>query len=98
MMHKSGKRYSETAQKVAAGRARKRRQAWEKDQSEKAMLEVEEAKKWDQGTRTPNQKKLEASQKKKDKVSAKKERDALLAAEEESIGKGGKGQKRRVIY
>ncbi|GMM54007.1 Lso1 protein [Maudiozyma humilis] len=97
-MHKSGKRYSETAAKVAAGRARKRRQAWEKNQEEKAMLELEEAKKWEQGARSANQKRLVADQKARDKKAAKAERDALLRAEEEAIGKGGKGQKRRVIY
>lgn len=97
-MHKSGKRYSETAAKVAAGRARKRRQAWEKTQEEKAMLEVAEAQKWEQGARSANQKRLVADQKARDKKNAKAERDALLRAEEEAIGKGGKGQKRRVIY
>lgn len=45
-MHNTGKRYSETAKKVAAGRARKRRQAYEKDQLEKQQLEAQEAQRW----------------------------------------------------
>ncbi|QHS74243.1 Lso1p SPAR_J01950 [Saccharomyces paradoxus] len=91
-MHNTGKRYSETAKKVAAGRARKRRQAYEKDQLEKQQLEVQEAQKWEEGARTPNQKKLIMEQKKTEKLRAKKERDQLLAAEEEVLGKGGKGK------
>ncbi|CCD23941.1 Lso1p NDAI_0C02810 [Naumovozyma dairenensis CBS 421] len=57
-MHKSGKRYSETAAKVAAGRARKRKQAYEKERAEREKAAEEEAKKWEQGAREPNQKKL----------------------------------------
>lgn len=63
-MHNTGKRYSETAKKVAAGRARKRRQAYEKDQLEKQQLEAQEAQRWEEGARTPNQKKLIMEQKK----------------------------------
>ena len=89
-MHNTGKRYSETAKKVAAGRARKRRQAYEKDQLEKQQLEAQG---WEEGARTPNQKKLIMEQKKTEKLRAKKERDQLLAAEEEALGKGGRGKR-----
>ncbi|CAI4044908.1 hypothetical protein SUVZ_10G1940 [Saccharomyces uvarum] len=92
-MHNTGKRYSETAKKVAAGRARKRRQAYEKDQLEKQQLEAQEAQKWEQGARTPNEKKLELEQKKAEKLRAKKEREDLLAAEEKVLGRGGKGKR-----
>ncbi|CCF60128.1 hypothetical protein KAFR_0J00600 [Kazachstania africana CBS 2517] len=92
-MHKSGKRYSETAAKVAAGRARKNKQAYEKRKLEREALELEEAKKWEQGTRQPNRKKLEQEEKRNAKVQAKKEREALLAMEEEELGKGGKGRR-----
>ncbi|WBF13787.1 hypothetical protein N7582_003157 [Saccharomyces uvarum] len=92
-MHNTGKRYSETAKKVAAGRARKRRQAYEKDQLEKQQSEAQEAQKWEQGARTPNEKKLVLEQKKAEKLRAKKEREDLLAAEEEVLGRGGKGKR-----
>ncbi|KOG98599.1 Lso1p DI49_3021 [Saccharomyces eubayanus] len=92
-MHNTGKRYSETAKKVAAGRARKRRQAYEKDQLEKQQLAAQEAQKWEQGARTPNEKKLALEQKKAEKLRAKKEREHLLAAEEEVLGRGGKGKR-----
>ncbi|CAI4934457.1 ATV_HP_G0010510.mRNA.1.CDS.1 [Saccharomyces cerevisiae] len=92
-MHNTGKRYSETAKKVAAGRARKRRQAYEKDQLEKQQLEAQEAQRWEEGARTPNQKKLIMEQKNTEKLRAKKERDQLLAAEEEALGKGGRGKR-----
>ncbi|CAI4043809.1 hypothetical protein SKDZ_10G2110 [Saccharomyces kudriavzevii ZP591] len=91
-MHNTGKRYSETAKKVAAGRARKRKQAYEKDQLQTQQLEAQEAQKWEQGVKTPNQKKLILDEKKAEKLRAKKERDGLLAAEEEVLGKGGKGK------
>lgn len=93
-MHKSGKRYSETAAKVAAGRARKRKQEYEKRVTERERLEADEAKKWEQGAREPNQKKLIEEAKKQQKLEAKREREALLAAEEEMLGKGGKGRRK----
>ncbi|KAG0656336.1 hypothetical protein C6P44_005137 [Monosporozyma unispora] len=84
----SGKRYSETAHKVAQGKARKRKQEWEKRQQEKEEVEAAEAKKWEQGTRKANPRKLIEEQRKMDKQAAKRERAALLAAEEEELGAG----------
>lgn len=85
MVASSGKRYSETYKKVAQGRARKRHQEWEKKQSENEQLELEEAAKWEDGVRKPNQKKLVAEQKKLDKKLAKQQRKELLKAEEHAI-------------
>ncbi|CAI7138352.1 BEM_collapsed_G0022630.mRNA.1.CDS.1 [Saccharomyces cerevisiae] len=58
------------------------------------QLEAEEASKWEQGSRKENAKKLEEKQKRQEKARAKKERDALLTAEEEQLGKGGKGKRK----
>lgn len=85
MVASSGKRYSETYKKVAQGRARKRHQEWEKRQNEKEQLELEEAAKWEDGTRKPNAKKLAAEQKKKEQKLAKQQRRELLKAEEHAI-------------
>lgn len=88
-----GKRFSESAAKVAQGRARKRQQEYEKNRSQREKLEAEEAKKWEAGARTGVSKKEIMEQKRQEKLAAKKERDALLAAEEESLGRGGKGRR-----
>ncbi|CCK68936.1 Lso1p KNAG_0B05020 [Huiozyma naganishii CBS 8797] len=88
----SGKRYSETAHKVAQGRARKRKQEYEKRQAERAEKEVEESKKWEEGVRKVNPKKLLEEQKKQDKLRARRERAELLTAEQEALGVGGKGK------
>lgn len=60
---------------------------------EKQQSEAQEAQKWEQGARTPNEKKLVLEQKKAEKLRAKKEREDLLAAEEEVLGRGGKGKR-----
>lgn len=67
--------------------------AYEKNQLEKQQLEAQEAQRWEEGARTPNQRKLILEQKKTEKLRAKKERDELLSAEEKLLGKGGKGRK-----
>ncbi|SCU85944.1 LADA_0D11012g1_1 [Lachancea dasiensis] len=87
-----GKRFSESAAKKAAGNQRKKEQAQAKDRAHREVLEAEEASKWDQGSRKDNPKKLLEEQKKQEKLQAKKEREALLAAEESALGKGGKGK------
>ncbi|CAI4500914.1 AGA_1a_G0021530.mRNA.1.CDS.1 [Saccharomyces cerevisiae] len=89
-----GKRFSESAAKKAAGLARKRDQAHAKQRAQMEQLEAEEASKWEQGSRKENAKKLEEEQKRQEKARAKKERDAFLAAEEEQLGKGGKGKRK----
>ncbi|SCU97205.1 LAMI_0F09230g1_1 [Lachancea mirantina] len=88
-----GKRFSESAPKKAAGQQRKREQAAAKDRAHREKVEAAEAAKWDEGSRKPSSKKLVEEQKRLEKLRAKEERDALLAAEEESLGKGGKGKK-----
>ncbi|CAI4062676.1 Lso2p SKDI_07G4220 [Saccharomyces kudriavzevii IFO 1802] len=89
-----GKRFTESAAKKAAGLARKRNQAHAKQREEMEQLEAEEASKWEEGSKRENARKLEEEQKKQEKIRAKKERDALLAAEEQQLGKGGKGKRR----
>ncbi|AMD22813.1 HHR044Wp [Eremothecium sinecaudum] len=88
-----GKRFSESAAKKLAGQARKKEQAAAKDRAERERMESEEAQKWEEGAKTPNQKKLLEMQKREEKLRAKQERESLLAAEEEALGKGGKGKK-----
>ncbi|KAL3230667.1 hypothetical protein RNJ44_01116 [Nakaseomyces bracarensis] len=88
-----GKRFSESAAKVAQGRARKRQQEYEKNRAHREFLEAEEAKKWEDGARTGVSKKEIMEQKRQEKLAAKKERDAALAAEEEALGRGGKGRR-----
>ncbi|KTA96182.1 Uncharacterized protein AO441_001660 [Nakaseomyces glabratus] len=85
-----GKRFSESAAKVAQGRARKRQQEWEKNRAQKEHLEAMEAKKWEEGAREGTSKKALLEEKRQQKLAAKKERDALLKAEEKAIGRGGK--------
>lgn len=80
-----GKRFSESAAKKAEGLARKRDQAASKQRAEQQKLEAEEAAKWETGSRRPNQKKISEEQKRQDKLKAKKERESLLASEEETI-------------
>lgn len=89
-----GKRFTESAAKKAAGNARKVEQAAVKRKAEIEALEVLEASKWEQGSRKPSQKQLLEEEKRKEKAKAKQERAALLIAEEEQLGKGGKGKKK----
>ncbi|CEP62706.1 Lso2p LALA0_S06e01838g [Lachancea lanzarotensis] len=87
-----GKRFSESAAKKAAGNQRKKEQAHAKEKAHRSALEAQEAAKWEQGADTGNPKKLLEEQKKQERLRAKKERDEMLAAEEASLGKGGKGK------
>lgn len=89
-----GKRFTESAAKKAAGQARKREQAALKDREERAREEAAEAVKWEQGAKKLSNKKQLEDQKKEEKLRAKLERDAMLAAEEAELGKGGKGKKK----
>ncbi|AET39752.1 uncharacterized protein Ecym_4735 [Eremothecium cymbalariae DBVPG len=88
-----GKRFSESAAKKIAGQARKRDQEAAKNRAERERIEAEELLKWEEGARQPNQKKLLEEQKRQEKLQAKKERDEMLAAEEATLAKGGKGKK-----
>ncbi|SCU79256.1 LAFA_0B01816g1_1 [Lachancea sp. 'fantastica'] len=87
-----GKRFSESAAKKAAGNQRKKEQAHAKERAHRDALEAQEAAKWEQGADKGNPKKAEEEQKKQAKLKAKRDRDELLAAEEASLGKGGKGK------
>lgn len=85
-----GKRFTESAAKKAAGNARKRQQAAEKEYAERQRQEAEEAAKWNEGSRKTNPKKVLEEQKRLEKLEAKRLRDALLAEEEAALKKKGK--------
>lgn len=89
-----GKRFSESAAKKAEGLARKHQQASAKQRAERERLEAEEAAKWDTGSRKPNPKKVLEDQKKQERLNAKKEREALLAAEQEDIVNESRSKRR----
>ncbi|SCU97129.1 LANO_0E15236g1_1 [Lachancea nothofagi CBS 11611] len=87
-----GKRFTESAAKKIAGNQRKKEQAHAKDRAQREALEAEESSKWDEGSRKANPKKVQEEEKKQEKLRAKQEREELLAAEEEALGRGGKGK------
>ncbi|CCK70625.1 Lso2p KNAG_0E03680 [Huiozyma naganishii CBS 8797] len=93
-----GKRFSESAEKKAAGQARKREQARQKELNERRAEEAAEAEKWTEGARTENSRKVEEEARRAAKLQAKKDREALLAAEEADMAgakKAGKVKNRR---